>query len=93
MHLLGPIPGVNILAPTVLWFMKKDNCPYLDAVGKEAINFQIIVTALILLATATCVGWVFVPLMAFAGAVSAVIAAYGISQGRFYRYPFTIRFL
>ena len=33
-------PG-HILAPLILWLIKRDESPELDAHGKEAVNFQI----------------------------------------------------
>ena len=34
-------PLGNVIAPLVVWLMKKDQMPFVDDQGKEAINFQI----------------------------------------------------
>ena len=36
-----PIPFANILAPLIIWQTKKNTHPFIDAQGKESLNFQI----------------------------------------------------
>ena len=38
------IPFGNLIAPIIIWSMKKDEFPMVDAHGKEVINFQISMT-------------------------------------------------
>jgi uncharacterized Tic20 family protein len=44
-HLLSlagfAVPLGNILGPLILWLVKRNDSPYLDAVGKEVVNFNI----------------------------------------------------
>lgn len=47
-------PFGNLLGPLVVWQIKRDLDPFVDAQGKEAVNFQISVTL---------AGLVCVPLM------------------------------
>ena len=35
------VPFGNLLGPLIVWQMKKDVDPFVDAQGKEALNFQI----------------------------------------------------
>ena len=35
------VPLANVLGPLVVWLIKKDEMPFVDDQGKEAINFQI----------------------------------------------------
>jgi len=54
MHLSGfvIVTGVlflNIIVPTILWLLKKEQHPYLAKQGREVINFQIILTIMQLL--------------------------------------------
>lgn len=44
--LVTGIPFLNIIAPTILWLLKKDQHPYLAKQGREVINFQITLTLL-----------------------------------------------
>ena len=40
--LLPVIPGIgSIIGPLVIWLIKKDQYPFVDEQGKEALNFQI----------------------------------------------------
>lgn len=41
--LLG-VPMGNILGPLIMWLIKKDEDPFVDQCGKEALNFQITAT-------------------------------------------------
>jgi uncharacterized Tic20 family protein len=100
-HLLGlagltAIPFANVLAPLVLWLLKKDTNPAVDLHGKEAINFQIsmsIYTILAGLSMLIVVGIVLLPAVIITNLVLIVIASVRASRGEFYRYPLTIRFI
>lgn len=39
--ILLPIPFLNIVGPLVVWLAKKEQHPFIDAHGKESLNFQI----------------------------------------------------
>lgn len=39
-----PIPFANLLGPLGIWLYKKDQHPFINIEGKEAVNFQISVT-------------------------------------------------
>lgn len=95
--------GLNVLAPLVFWLMKKNESPYLDAHGKEVVNFNItfsiamvILYVLFLLLVWIFIGLLFVPLMWLLGGawlVLTVIGAIKASEGKQYRYPATIRLI
>ncbi len=108
MHLLGfawfvfPFYG-NILAPLVLWLIKRGESPFLDRVGKEALNFQISFSIYISVAIAVgtvllifLIGILFYFLAAaiwVAWVVLMIVGAVKTSNGEEYKYPFTIRLL
>ncbi len=99
-HLLAfaglAVPFGNILGPLVLWLLKRGDSPYLDAVGKEVVNFNIswmIYTAIAAFSLFVLVGFLLLPLVALAWLVLVIIAAIKASEGKFYRYPLTIRLI
>ncbi len=88
-------PG-HLLAPLIVWLAKRDDSPEIDAHGKEALNFQISMLIYNAVAAVFClilVGFVFLAVVWVLNAVFVIIAAIQASDGKFYRYPMTIRFL
>lgn len=53
---LMPIPFLGALPPYAVWRMGRDQHPFIDDQGREAINFQITMTIYLLVAT---ILWVF----------------------------------
>jgi uncharacterized protein len=96
--LLGVVlhfPG-HLLAPLILWLIKRDDAPELDAHGKEAVNFQISMLIYSAVAAVFClvlIGFFFLAVLWVLNAVFVIIAAIKASDGEFYRYPMTIRFI
>ena len=97
--LLPIVPGVGaVIGPLIVWVLKKDQAPFIDEQGKEAVNFQItmliygIIAAILLLA---CIGVVLLPAVAIIDIVLAIVAAVRVNDGYHYRYPkpFIIRFI
>ena len=93
---LTAIPFANVIGPLVVWLIKKDEMPFVDDQGKEAVNFQIsvsiyaIVSAVLILAV---IGIVLLPAVLIFGLVMTIIASLQANQGEAYRYPLCIRFL
>jgi uncharacterized protein len=88
-------PG-HLLGPLILWLVKRDSSPELDAHGKEAVNFQISMLIYNAIAAVFClilIGFVFLAILWVLNAIFAIIAAIKASDGEFYRYPMTIRFI
>ena len=88
------IPFGNIGGPLVIWLVKKEESPFVDDQGKEAVNFQICFTIYMLIASLTflvCIGAILVPALGIVGIVFIVIAAVKANGGEKYRYPLTFR--
>ena len=88
------VPGASIIAPLILWAVKKDSMPFVNDQGKEAINFNITVSLIAVLCTLTF--WLILPLIlligvAIAAVVLVIIAAIQANEGKAYRYPFILR--
>ncbi len=88
-------PG-HLIGPLIVWLVKRGDSPELDVHGKEALNFQIsmlIYNCVSLVFCLILVGFVFLGVLWVLNAVFVIIAAVQASEGKFYRYPMTIRFL
>jgi len=99
-HLLALLTG--FLGPLILWLVKKDQSPFIDHHGREALNFQI--TKLIyffgggmltvVLMFVGGIGIVLFPLlfiMAILMIIAEIMAAIAANRGEWYRYPCCIR--
>ena len=87
-------PFGNLLGPLIVWQIKKDLDPFVDAQGKEALNFQISVTIAMLICLLLSVVLIGIPLMVLVGIVALVltiIAGIKANEGQAYRYPFAWR--
>lgn len=90
------IPFGNVIAPLVIWTLKKDEYPHVDDQGKEALNFQISITVYILLSVLLIFVVIGIPLLIIIGIfwlIMTVIGAINANDGNKYRYPFTIKFI
>ena len=95
--LLPVIPVIGaVIAPLILWQVKKQEHAFVDEHGKEALNFQIsiliyeVVAALLCFA---CIGFILLPAVVVFDVVFLIIAALKANNGELYRYPLTIRFV
>ena len=100
-HLAGlagcviPVVG-NIVGPLVLWQIKKEDSPFVDEHGKEAVNFQISMSLYALISVPLffiCVGPFLLAAVGLMDLVFLLIAAVRANNGQHYRYPLTIRFI
>ncbi len=84
------IPVGHLIGPFVVWIIKKGSSPYVNANGKEALQFQLAITlyALIL----SVLPFEFLSTYSVTGLVVlsgffAVKAGVHVSKGKHYRYP------
>ena len=90
------VPFGNLIGPLIIWQIKKQEMPFVDDQGKEALNFQITVT----IAAIVCfvlmvvlVGFLLLPVVGIIALVLVIIAAIRSNSGEAYRYPFTLRLI
>lgn len=95
--LLGTfIPFGNLVAPLVLWQMKKNESAYVDYHGKEALNFQLslllygLIAAILVLVV---IGFVLVWVLIIYSVIIVIIAGIKANEGEYYKYPLNIRFI
>jgi len=76
--------------------MKRDVSPEIDAYGKESLNFQISMLIYDAIAAILCVVLIGIPILIalwVLNTVLVIIASVKAGEGKFYRYPFTIRLI
>jgi uncharacterized Tic20 family protein len=90
------IPFGSIIGPLVMWQLKKNEMPFVDDQGKEALNFQITVA----IAAIACIvlmfvliGFLLIWILAIADLVFIVIASIAANNGQAYRYPVNLRLI
>jgi len=93
-HLLAIFTG--FLAPLIIWLIKKDEDPFIDEHGKEALNFQITVCIAMFVSgilTMVCIGVILLLAVIVANVIFCVLATVKANKGEPYRYPVSIRFI
>lgn len=95
-HILAIVPGIGIFGPLVIWLIKKDESPFVEANAKESLNFQLTM----LIAYAICWILVFVIVGAFffgivwvLNLILVIVASVKTSENKIYRYPFNLRLI
>ncbi len=94
--LFTSIPFANVIGPLVIWLIKKDEMPKVNAHGKAALNFQISMMIYFLV----CIPLVFIIIGVFLMAglvilnvIFTIIATIKAADGQVYDYPLSIKFL
>lgn len=88
--------GGNLIGPLVVWLVKKDESAFVDANGKESLNFQITVTIAMVVSGILClllIGFLLVPVVFVGGIVLTIIASIKANEGTVYRYPVCLRLI
>ena len=90
------IPFAGVIVPIVLWQVKKDEIPALDAHGKMVANW--LISSLIYLAVSLVLTLILIGILGFiaVGIMSVVfpiIGAIKANNGELWEYPLTIKFL
>ena len=88
------IPFGNILGPLVIWLTKGKEIEFVAAEAKEALNFQITMFFLFLIACVlvfVLIGFLVMALLGIADLILVILAAVSASNGKPYRYQFTLR--
>ncbi len=85
-----------VLGPLIVWMIKKEDHPFVDEQGKEALNFQITMM-LIMIACGFLafflIGLFLLPFALLMAIVFPIIGAIKANDGEHYRYPFAIRLI
>jgi uncharacterized protein len=95
-HILAIVPGIGIFGPLVIWLIKKDESPFVEANAKESLNFQL--TMLIAYVVSWILVIVLIGVMLFfviwvLNIVLVIVASIKTSENKIYRYPFNLRLI
>jgi len=86
----------NILGPLIIWLIKKEEYPFVDEQGKEALNFQISITIYTLAAGLLSIILIGIPILIalfFFDFIVVVIASIKANDGIHYKYPLSIELI
>lgn len=97
------VTGIGIvLGPLIVWLVKKDEMPFVNDQGKEALNFNLtlcllgVVLGLFVLITFGIGALLVLPLSILIGVlwlIVTIVAAIKANDGEYYRYPFALRLI
>ena len=90
------IPFGSIIGPLVIWQIKKNEMPFVDDQGKEALNFQItmaIAAIVCIVLMLVLIGFLLIWIVGILDLIFIVIAAIAANNGQAYRYPFNLRLI
>lgn len=97
-HLSSLVLG--FVGPLIFWLIKREQSAFVDAHGKEALNFHITVAIVCIAATVlSCipfVGFVMIPVffaVGVAALVFSILAGLEANKGKPYRYPGAFRII
>ncbi len=89
------VPFGGLIAPLVIWLLKKDEFHLVDINGREALNFRIsmyIYTLISVILIFVLVGFVLLAVLFLIDLIIPLVAGLKANDGEKYRYPITIRF-
>ena len=82
-----------VLAPLIIYLIKKDESAFIAEHAKESLNFQITMFIICFLLVITIIGILIVWIIALLALVFVIIATLRASEGKLYKYPFAIRLI
>jgi uncharacterized Tic20 family protein len=82
-----------ILAPLIIYLIKKDESKYVAYHAKESLNFQITLMIVVIVLLVTIVGLIFIWAIPIVALVFVVIATIRASEGVYYKYPVSLRLI
>ena len=89
-------PFGNILAPLIIWLIKKEEMSFVEDQAKEVLNFQISMTIYLLISGILCfilIGIPFVIGLGIFNVIITIIAGIKANDGISYRYPINLKLI
>jgi uncharacterized protein len=95
-HILAVVPGIGIFGPLVIWLIKKDESPFVEANAKESLNFQLtIIIGYIIgfILLVVVIGAFLLAVLGLLNLILVIVASVKTSENKIYRYPFNLRLI
>ena len=98
----GALVALAFVGPLIMWLVRRDEHPFIDHHGKEALNFNLSMLLYGVIGIVASVATLGIGLVVVAPAavvffvtwvVTTIVAAVKANNGEGYRYPLTIRFI
>jgi len=83
----------NFIAPLIIYLVKKDESTFVREHAKESLNFQLTIFIVAVILIISIVGILLLWIVAIYALALVVVATIKASEGKLYRYPFSIRFI
>jgi uncharacterized Tic20 family protein len=82
-----------LLAPLIIWLIKKDESKFVAWHAKESLNFQITIIIICIILFITIIGILLIWIVGILSLVLVIIATVRASESKLYKYPFSIRLI
>ncbi|RMZ49693.1 DUF4870 domain-containing protein [Candidatus Marinimicrobia bacterium PRS2] len=87
-------PLGNILAPLIIWLIKKEEMSFVEDQAKEVLNFQISMTIYLIGSLILIILLIGIPILiglVIFNIIITIIAGIKANDGKYYRYPLNLR--
>lgn len=85
----------SLIAPLIIWLIKRDESPFVDRAGKNYLNFLLSYLIWITVASITIfiiIGIIILPILLLLNFIFTIVAAVKVYNGEDYLPPLSIRF-
>ena len=82
-----------LLAPLIIYLIKKDESKFVAWHAKESLNFQITVIIICIVLFISIIGILLLWIVGIMSLILVIIATIRASENKLYRYPFSIRLI
>ncbi len=82
-----------IIAPLIIYLIKKDESEFVKIHSRESLNFQITVVIIVIVLAITIIGLLLIWIVGIVDLVLIIMATIKASEGKLYKYPFSFRLI
>lgn len=83
----------TFIGPLIIYLLKKDDSEFVTHHARESLNFQITMFLVCAVLFISIIGILLVWVVGLVVLILVIIATIKASEGKLYKYPFTIRFI